>query len=378
MLTFLLAAGAARMEPAIAEPANMNQPFATPVPANAPATLEPLMSRQSWPQVYRDSVVWDAHACLPILRNGDMSPLERHRAAGATFASVNIAADYNAVGETMHVIAGFRAWIAAHGDRFLLVDRVEDVLKAKREGKLAISFDIEGGKVFGQDLAMVALYRDLGVRQVHMVYNRDNEIGGGCQGEGTDHGAAPGKGLTDFGRALVREINRVGMLMDCSHNSKQTSLDICRESSRPVIFSHANVRALTPHPRNIDDQQAKAVAATGGLVAVNGIGVFLGHTIATEALIAHIDYLVKLIGPRHVGLGLDYMFPNEINDFPVGEDPGYWWPDVPGFDFTYPDCVPPERLPAIAQALLDRQYLEADVAAILGGNFLRVATASWK
>ena len=378
MLSFLLGAGAARMAAAIPEPANMNQPFSTPVPATAPATLEPLMPRADWPQVYRDSIVWDAHACLPVARNGDMSPLERHLKAGATFASVNIAADYNAVGETMHVIAGFRSWIASHPDQYLLVDTLDDIVRAKKEGKLAISFDIEGGKVFGEDLAMVALYRDLGVRQVHMVYNRDNEIGGGCQGAGTDHGAAPGKGLTDFGRAVVKEINRVGMLMDCSHNSKQTSLDICRESTRPVIFSHANVRALTPHPRNIDDEQIKAVMATGGMVAVNGIGVFLGHTIETDVLVGHIDYLVKLVGAEHVGIGLDYMFPHNVDDFPKGEDPGYWWPDVPGFDFTYPDCVPPERLPVIAQALLDRQYSEKDVAAILGGNFMRVAADTWK
>lgn len=358
----------------------MNQPLQQKTALNltAPATLEPLPPRDSWPAVYRDSIVWDAHACLPVIRNGDMSPLERHRAAGATFASVNIGADYNSVAETMHVIAGFRAWIAAHADRFLLVDGIADVRRAKAEGKLAVSFDIEGGLVFGNDLAMVALYRDLGVRQVHLVYNRDNALGGGCQGDGTDHGAASGRGLTDFGREVVREINRAGMLMDCSHNSKQTSLDICRTSSRPVIFSHANARALCAHPRNIDDEQIKAVAATGGLVALNGIGVFLGQRIDTETLVAHIDYVAKLVGVAHVGLGLDYMFPSETDDLPADLDPAYWWPDVPGFDFSYPDCVPPERLPVIAQALLDRQYSEADVAAILGGNFMRVAEACWR
>ncbi len=131
MLTFLLAAGAARMERVLAEPANMNQPMNS-LPASAPDIRELMPPRDAWPAVYRDGIVWDGHACLPVVRNGDMSPLARHLAAGATFASVNIGADYNTVAETMHVIAGFRDWIAKHPEQYLLTDTVADVLRAKK------------------------------------------------------------------------------------------------------------------------------------------------------------------------------------------------------------------------------------------------------
>ncbi len=149
--------------------------------------------------------------------------------------------------------------------------------RAKREGKLAVSFDLEGSAMLEDDLAMVQLYRDLGVRQIHLAYNRDNSIAGGCHGSD-----AP---LTALGREVVDEINRVGLIMDCSHSGYRTSLEIMERSRRPVVFSHSNVKALKNHARNVTDDQIDACAKTGGVVAISGIGIFLGaDDISTETL----------------------------------------------------------------------------------------------
>lgn len=371
MLTFILGLGAAKMDGATAEPANMNQPQKAKTASRITRGIkptEPLLGKKQWPALYRDSVIWDAHACLPLLPNGDMSPLARHRDAGVTYVSVNVGMDFNPLADCIQVIAGFRDWIAKNPDKYLLAGNVDDVLRAKKEGRLAVSFDLEGSMMLNDDLAMIGLFRDLGVRQIHLAYNRDNNIAGGCHGID--------QGLTDLGREVVREINRVGMIMDCSHSARQTSLDIMALSSKPVVFSHSNPKGLRDHPRNVDDAQIKACAGTGGIVAINGIGPFLGDD-RTETILDHIDYAVRLVGVRHVGIGIDYSFDQVHSDLPPGEDAAYWWPKTSGVDFGKMAFVPPERWPAIAVALLARGYSEEDAVAILGGNFMRVARESW-
>lgn len=339
----------------------MNKPMAKP---------ESMLPVCDWPALYRDSIIWDAHACLPLLPNYDMAALERHRAAGATYVSINVGMDFNPLSQCIRVIAGFRDWIRKHSDHYLLAESLADVTRAKREGKLAITFDLEGSMMLEDDLAMLGLFRDLGVRQMHLAYNRDNSIAGGC------HGAD--QGLTELGRAVVLEINRVGMIMDCSHSSRQTSLDVMELSSKPVVFSHSNARGLRDHPRNIDDAQIRACAKTGGIVAINGIGIFLGTDITTGTIIRHIDYVVEKIGVEHVGIGIDYSFVQDHSDLPPGEPREKWWPRLDGYDTSNMNYVPPERLPDIATSLLRHGYKDADVIAIMGGNFMRVARACWR
>src|SRR4029077_2961094 len=140
--------------------------------------------------------------------------------------------------------------------------------------------------------------------------------GGGCHDQ--DHG------LTDFGRAVVAEMNRIGMVVDCAHSGIKSGLEAMRLSTRPCIFSHANARALQDHERNITDEQIKAVAATGGVVGVNGLGLYLGNgPPRVEELVAHIDYVVKLVGAEHVGIGLDYD-PGNNADLDPATTARYW------------------------------------------------------
>jgi len=324
--------------------------------------------------VHAQSVVWDAHSCLPLLPGQSMEALERHRAAGASFVSVNVGMDFNPIPTIMRVIAAFRAWIAEHSDRYLLPESVEDVRRAKREGKLAVAFDLEGSAMLDEDPALLRLYRDLGVRQIHLAYNRDNSVGGGCHGADVP--------LTALGRQVVDEINRVGLIMDCSHSGYHTSMEVMERSKRPVVFSHSNPKALKNHARNITDDQIDACAHTGGVVCDSVIGIFLGaNDIRTETLIRHVDYVVDRIGVDHVGIGLDYVFDRNANDDPPGLNRADWWP--PGNEYgkslySEMEIVPPERLPDITEALLAHQYGEADVAKIIGGNMLRVAEQSWQ
>jgi len=220
---------------------------------------------------------------------------------------------------------------------------------------------------------MVELYHALGVRQMLFAYNKNNLAGGGCHNGN--------EGLTDFGRAVIGEMNRLGMVVDLSHCAHRTTMEAMELSSAPCIFSHSNSRELWDHERNIRDDQVKACAATGGVVGIVGIGIFLGdNDISTPTLADHIDHYVNLVGPQHVGIGLDYAFENEDEEAGLGSvldaAPDYW----PKAQYDYPsvDCAHPRQIFELTEELLRRQYKEDDVVAILGGNFMRVAEAVWK
>jgi membrane dipeptidase len=330
------------------------------------------MSDAVVPEVYRKAIVWDAHSCMPIAANQDLSDLERHRRAGASFISINVGMDFNPLGQCIRVIAGYRDWLAKHTEHFILATTAADVRRAKAEDKLAVAFDLEGSVMLEDDLAMLRLFRDLGVRQIHLAYNLNNSIAAGCHDED--------RGLTELGRAVVKEINAVGMLMDCSHSGRRTSLEIMAVSKKPVIFSHSNPKGMRNHGRNIDDEQIAACAKTDGVIGICGIGPFLGENdIRSETVVRHIDYVAERVGTRHIGLALDFVFDPAHDDLPKGEDHNKWWPRTEGYGkATAPTrIVPPEQLPEIAEVLLKRGYPEADIVGILGGNFLRVAEATW-
>ena len=321
--------------------------------------------------LHRDALVWDAHSCLPLKPDADLGRLSRHKAAGVDFVSVNVGMDMNPVADVMAVLAAFRAGLLARPDDFVLVGTLDDIRQAKHDGKLAVAFDLEGSLPLQGQIDMVQFYYDLGVRQIHLAYNRNNAVGGGCHDEDI--------GLTEFGHQVVAEINRVGMLMDCSHTGHRTSLDIMAVSGNPVVFSHANPRALVDHGRNITDEQIDACAATGGVIGVNGLSPFLGDPDAsTEAMLRHIDYLVQRVGPEHVGIGIDYSYEAVTDDVPADGDPAYWWPEDAGYDFETIRFAGPEQFPEITAGLLAKGYPEADIRGILGGNFARVAMATWQ
>ena len=320
--------------------------------------------------LYADAFVWDAHAGFESWPTTDLRNLAIWKDAGVDFLSVNVGYDVQRWTDTVRVLAAFRRWFEASED-FTLVGSAREVRAARAAGRMAVAFDLEGMNALDGDLDLLHLVHALGVRQILFAYNRNNLAGGGCHDEDT--------GLTDFGRGAVREMNDLGILVDCSHCGYRTTLDAMELSRAPVVFSHSNPRALRDHERNIRDEQALACAATGGVVGVNGIGLFLGEDdIRTEALADHVEYLLDLVGPDHVGIGLDYFFEAEVDasfqDALAGNED--YWPreQYPGGAIR---CAAPSQLRELTALLLARGRSEAEVRAVLGGNFLRVAGEVW-
>jgi membrane dipeptidase len=317
---------------------------------------------------------WDAHACLPQHPHADFTPVSRLHAAGVNYVSLNVGGDMNPVSQVMSVIAGYRASIAAEPERYLLVSGVDDIIQAAADGRMAISFDLEGAMPLLEQPDMVALYAQLGVRQIHLAYNRNNSVADGC------HDAA--RGLTGLGLRMVEAINDHGILMDCSHTGRVCSLDIMNASARPVIFSHSNPDALVRHGRNVTDEQIRACAATGGVVCVSGLSWFIGRDHASADDVArHAAYVANLVGVAHAGIGLDICFQqSDLDDTPPGGfDPAHWWPASAGYSIASPPTfTAPEVWRELAAALRRTGMSEQEAELVMGRNMMRVAQQVWR
>ena len=315
--------------------------------------------------------VWDHHACLPLRPNDPafLPQLARHRAAGFDAITVNIGFGEQGPEEHLRMIAALRHWLLARPQEYLLLQEADDVERARATGRLAVGFDIEGANAVGDQLSLIQLYYDLGVRWMLMAYNTPNRVGGGCQDEDA--------GLTPFGRAVVTEMERVGMQVCLSHTGHRTVREVLEMATRPVIFSHSNCAALHPHPRNIPDELIRACAATGGVVGINGVGIFLGpNDISSQTYARHVDHVVQLVGPQHVSVALDYVFDTRELEEHLEKMRGTFPPGL-GYELGA-RFVPPEQLEEIVATLQGWGYSDDDLAALLGGNLLRLARHVWK
>ena len=323
-------------------------------------------------QLLANTIVWDNHACMP-LRPGDetfLPQLERYKASGVTAVFLNVTFDIQPRENAFLMLSTFRHWVSRHADKYILAESVADIEAAKKSGRLAILFDIEGGRAVESHPGLVEVFYKLGVRWMLIAYNKNNRLGGGCQDEDS--------GLSDYGRTIIDEMERVGMVLCCSHTGYRTAREAMDYSNNPVIFSHSNARALHDHERNIPDELMRACAQTGGVVNISGLGILLGNNDnSTETILRHIDYTANLIGPEHVGLGLDYVFDlAELEEYLVSR------PDIfpPGKGYSATDfpLVEPERIPLIAEGLIRMGYSDVDVQGILGHNNLRVSRQIWQ
>jgi membrane dipeptidase len=294
--------------------------------------------------------------------------LYRHKNAGVTFVMLNVYFDLYPPETAFTMLASLRRWVSAHGEDFVLADTVADIEEAKSTGRLAIAFDIEGGRAVEAHPGLVEVFYRLGVRWMLIAYNRNNRLGGGCQDAD--------QGLTAYGRQVIDEMERVGMVLCCSHTGYRTSREAIAYSRNPVIFSHSNPSALHEHPRNVPDQLIKACAATGGVINLNGIGIFLGENDASvETFIRHVDYVAQLVGAAHVGLGLDFIFDRQELDDLILSKPELFPADRYGTGIR---MIEPERIPEIADGLLRRGWTDTEVQGVLGANNLRVARQVWR
>lgn len=320
----------------------------------------------------RDALVWDQHGCLPLRPDPDaIDSLDLYRRAGVDAVSINVGFDLTSPAETLKVLAAFRSGVLARPDHFRLVSSAADVLEAKQAGQLAVSFDLEGTEPLDGDLQALETLWGLGVRAVSLAYNRRNRAAGGCHDD-------PEIGLTAYGRALVSEMNRLGVIVDAAHCSRRTTFDLFEQSSDPVIFSHAVPAGVWAHDRNLSDDQMRACAQTGGVIGINGVGIFLGRNDAsTEAIVRAIVYAVDVVGPEHVGIGLDYVFDREELNAYLNEN-AQTFPATGSYTAFGPmEFVSPAQLHEVTEKLSQHGYGDADIEAILGLNFLRVASQVW-
>lgn len=317
-----------------------------------------------------DALVWDNHTCTTVSpgKPESLAYLRRYRDIGVDVVTLNVGFDPVPPENAIRLLADFRRWIRQHPDEFTLVASAADIDAARRTGRLGICFNIEGGNaLFGQS-SMVSLYYELGVRWMLFAYNHSNALAGGC--EDVDNG------LTPFGREVQDEMERVGMVLCCSHIGHRSAAELLERARQPVIFSHSNPSGVWPHARNIGDGLMRACARTGGVVGINGIGVFLGENDASVRTISqHVRYAVDLVGPDHVAIGLDYAFDQqEVQEFVKAHPETYPPEKYPrGLAMAEPEC-----LPELAQSLLTDGLSEADVRKIFGENLRRIAIQVWK
>jgi membrane dipeptidase len=237
-------------------------------------------------------------------------------------------------------------------DKMALALTYEDIKRAERDGKVAGLLSIEGGEPLLGNLAALRMFYRLGVRAMGLTWSLRNELGNGS-GEKRPTGE-----LSDFGISVVEEMNRLGMLVDVFHLNDEGFWDVVEVNKGPFIASNSNCRALCDISRNLTDDMIRALAERGGVMGMNFLPFFLvprneiqaGRRATVGDIVDHVDRIMDLVGPDHIGLGSDY------DGIPYPPD---------GLE----DC---NKMPNITMELVKREYAEEDIKKILSGNFLRV------
>ena len=382
--------------------------------AIAPALLS--QSSLKHPQataVHERAIVVDTHADTTQrlifdpkfdlgVRHGDGNldiPRMKEGGLDAVFFSIWVPSDVTglpAVKRTLDQIDAVREAVRTHPDALVLATTVADVRRAVAERKIAALMGIEGGHMIDDNLRLLRNYAALGVRYMTLTHFKNNNFADSS----TDKPAH--NGLTAFGKEVVREMNRLGMMIDISHVADKTFFDVLALTTTPVLASHSSCRAIANHPRNMSDDMLRALAKNGGVIMINYHAAFLSEEfrvasekqrgdvvtalsamskkcggdeacstlegerldheamakgvlprVSWEKIVEHIDHAVKVAGVDHVGLGSDF----DGATMPLGME------DV-------------SKLPRITDALLTKGYSTPDVEKILGGNILRVMEAA--
>lgn len=315
------------------------------------------------PLVWEGSVGWTAE-CLPYTSG----ILDRYRKAGFGMLSLTVAAEWNMPEQALRHIGRVRRSLLDRGD-VAIVRTAADIEAARAGGRLALGFNFQGGGPYGQDPGLVEPFRALGVGLAILSYNSRNALGDGCQEPGN-------AGLSTLGRRFVTEMNRVGVMIDLSHAGERTALDTIEHSTDPVVFSHSNPRSEHAHVRNIGKKVIRACAESGGVIGLNSLSFMLSDTgrSTVEDFVAHIQAVADMVGPEHVALGMDWNFYDAFMQKMYADNPGL---AALGYPAPPWDSLGPDTLPAIVAALQGRGWSKGDVAAILGGNMMRIARRVW-
>ena len=262
-----------------------------------------------------------------------------------------------------------------------------DILAAKKSGQHCLYFTGNGVPLTQQwisvpdELRYLMVFRNLGMRMLHLTYNRRNMIGDGC--------AEPGNaGLSDFGKTVVKEMNRIGVIPDCAHSGWRTSLEAAKISEKPVLASHSCAADLHQHIRGKPDKVIRAIADTGGLTGIACIPSFLGNPGDISAFLNHIDHVIKTTNINHVGIGTDTTYVSRNQSGESAKIPKlprsrtawrYFWPA--GSLRPQPQArlsIAWTNWPLFTVGLVQRGYKDEEIRKIIGGNMMRVCRQSLK
>lgn len=272
-----------------------------------------------------------------------------------------------ALRKTMQMIDALYSEIEENTDAIVLATSYSDIEKALEEGKIAGLLALEGGEALGNELSALRLLYKLGVRSVSLTWNRRTSLADGL-GEIRTKG-----GLTTFGVEVIGEMERLNMIIDVSHISEPGFWDIMAVSRKTVIASHSDSRAVYDHPRNLSDEQIKAIAERKGVIGIlTHPGVIDPKNPTISRVIDHIEYISNLVGIDYVGLGPDFVTdvmpqyalptPSEISE----------WLFPPQLTHEIKDLETVTQLPNLTAKLVERGFSEQEVKKVLGENFLRV------
>jgi membrane dipeptidase len=320
-------------------------------------------------QLHEESIIIDGLNASWFLSD---TVIERIHRGGVTAVNATIAA-WHDPGETLDMIGQMYNQLDKHESIAGLVRNVADIYAAKAAGKTGFILGFQDTAPIAGKLHLLRVYHELGVRIIQLTYNFENLVGCGCQ-------VAEDAGLSDFGRDVVAEMNRLGMLIDLSHCGPRTTLDAIECSEKPVAITHANAASQFPNPRNKSDEAIKACAAKGGVIGALAFPVMLTRNLPAtlDDYLHTIDYLVEMVGIDHVGIGPDFMqeMPADVAQVVLA--------GLPADTITFMQSVPPlqdfasaAEMPNVTAGLLQRGYSVTDTQKIMGGNWLRLYGQVW-
>ena len=321
--------------------------------------------------LYEDAIVVDGL----IISKWSRSVFEDMRAGGLSAANCTCSV-WEGFRETMENIAQWKRWFREHDDLLVPVHQSADIRRAKEEGRTGIILGWQNTSALEDRAEFVELFRDLGVRVMQLTYNTQNLVGSGCW-ESRDGG------LSDFGRDVVDEMNRCGVLVDLSHVGPKTSADAVRHSAKPVAYTHCCPSGLMEHPRNKSDGELRAVADRGGLVGVATYPPFLpwGEETTVDQCVEVFEYVIDVAGEDAVGIGTDFTQDQDLSFFQwLRRDKGHGRLLVPGTPRVplFPEALATiGEFPNLSAAMIRRGWNEPRIRKVLGENWLRFLGDAW-
>ncbi len=327
-------------------------------------------------KIYDEAIVIDG---LSISNWESDAVFRRLRAGNITAINATVATWEN----FLQTMAHLSAWMRRFRERndILQVKETADIYAAKEQGKTGIILSFQNASPIENELDRLGLFLALGVRVIQLTYHETNLLGSGCW-ERTDGG------LSNFGVDAVREMNRLGIVIDLSHVGPKTTMDAIEMSEQPVAITHANARSFCGHPRNKEEDALKLLAEKGGVVGATSYAHFLpkGFDSTVEDFVDAIDDMVERVGIDHVAIGTDSTHDQPLEFwYYIGSQQGTKFPStfadgsVPYTELSFqPKGIDsPAEFPNLAEALVNRGYSAEDITKLLGGNWMNLFERVW-